>query len=137
MEIGYYIYNYRNPRSVSGRQMGTFFLLCFSFFFFKLLFIDFRPRRREGERRKHQCVVASCMPPTKELTWPTTQACALTWNQTGDPLVCRPVLNLLSHTSQVRNFPLGKIFIKHFNLCHVFLRLALIWTCGHAYKCYN
>ena len=33
-------------------------------------------------------------------TWPTTQACALTRNQTGDPLVHRPALNPLSHTSQ-------------------------------------
>ena len=33
-------------------------------------------------------------------TWPTTQACALTTNQTRDPLVCRPALNPLSHTSQ-------------------------------------
>ena len=33
-------------------------------------------------------------------TWPTTQACALIRNQTGDLLVLRPVLNLLSHTSQ-------------------------------------
>ena len=33
-------------------------------------------------------------------TWPTTQACALTGNQTGDLLVCRPALNPLSHTSQ-------------------------------------
>ena len=33
-------------------------------------------------------------------TWPATQACALTGNQTGDPLVCRPALNPLSHTNQ-------------------------------------
>ena len=33
-------------------------------------------------------------------TWPETQACALTGNQTGDLLVLRPVLNPLSHTSQ-------------------------------------
>ena len=33
-------------------------------------------------------------------TWPTTQACALTGNRTGDLLVCRPALNPLSHTSQ-------------------------------------
>ena len=32
-------------------------------------------------------------------TWPATQACALTGNQTGDPLVHRLVLNPLSHTS--------------------------------------
>ena len=51
---------------------------------------------REGE--KHQCVVASHAPPTG--TWPATQACALTGNPTGDPLVCRPALSPLSHTSQ-------------------------------------
>ena len=33
-------------------------------------------------------------------TWPTTQARALSGNQTGDPLVLRLVLNPLSHTSQ-------------------------------------
>ena len=29
-------------------------------------------------------------------TWPATQACALTGNQIGDPLVCRPTFNPLS-----------------------------------------
>ena len=33
-------------------------------------------------------------------TRPTTQACALTGNQTSDPLVHRLSLNPLSHTSQ-------------------------------------
>ena len=33
-------------------------------------------------------------------TWSATQACALTGNPTGDPLVHRLALNLLSHTSQ-------------------------------------
>ena len=33
-------------------------------------------------------------------TWPRTQACALTGNRTGNPLVPRPALNPLSHTSQ-------------------------------------
>ena len=32
-------------------------------------------------------------------TWPATQACGLTGNQTGDPLVLRPALSPLSHTS--------------------------------------
>ena len=32
--------------------------------------------------------------------WPATQECALTGNQTGDPLVCRLALSPLSHTSQ-------------------------------------
>ena len=65
------------------------------FFFLKILFI-FRKKGREGE--KHQCVVASCMPPAGDLA--TTQACALTGNQTGDPLVHRPAFNPLSHSSQ-------------------------------------
>ena len=34
------------------------------------------------------------------LTWPATQACARTGNQTSDPLVCSPALNPLSRTSQ-------------------------------------
>ena len=33
-------------------------------------------------------------------TWLATQACAPTENGTGDPLVFRPALNPLSHTSQ-------------------------------------
>ena len=33
-------------------------------------------------------------------TWPITQACALTGNQTGDLSVCRTMPTLLSHTSQ-------------------------------------
>ena len=37
-------------------------------------------------------------------TWPTTPACARTGNQTCNPLVCRPVLNPLSYTSQVYIF---------------------------------
>ena len=38
-------------------------------------------------------------------TWPTTQACALTGNLTGNPLDLRPRLNPLSYTSQ------GNIFV--------------------------
>ena len=34
------------------------------------------------------------------VTWPATQACALTGNQTSNPLVHRPALNPLSYTSQ-------------------------------------
>ena len=33
-------------------------------------------------------------------TWPATQACALTGNRTGNPLICRPELSPLRHTSQ-------------------------------------
>ena len=37
-------------------------------------------------------------------TWPATQACALTGNRTGDPLLCRLALNPLSHTSHDCSF---------------------------------
>ena len=42
--------------------------LSYSFFFFKTLFI-FTEREREGKREgeKYQCLVASCMPPTRDL----------------------------------------------------------------------
>ena len=71
------------------------------FVYFKDLFIHlFLERGRQGEREgeKHQYVVASCVPPTG--TWLATQACALTGNWTSNPLVHRPALNPLSHTSQ-------------------------------------
>ena len=35
-------------------------------------------------------------------TWPSFQACALTGDQTSDPVVHRPALNPLSHSSQGR-----------------------------------
>ena len=63
-------------------------------------FIYFRQRSREGKREeKHQCVVASDMPPLLG-TWPAIQPCALTGNQAGDPLVRRPALSPVSRTSQ-------------------------------------
>ena len=43
-------------------------------------------------------------------TWPTTQACAPTQIQTGDPFVCRPALNALSHTSWGNKV----YFLEHF-----------------------
>ena len=69
------------------------------FFFLKILFI-FRQRGREGEREGN---INVWLPLTCPLlgTWPATQACALNGNRTCDPLVCRPTLNPLSHTSLV------------------------------------
>ena len=39
-------------------------------------------------------------------TWPTTQACAMTGNQTGDPLVFRLALDPLIHTDQGMSYHL-------------------------------
>ena len=75
------------------------FFLNYYLFFFKILFIV---RERGGEREieweKHHV----WLPLTRPLlgTWPTTQTCALTGNQTSNPLLHRPALNPLSHTSQ-------------------------------------
>ena len=66
-----------------------------SFLVFNILLIYFRHRGRGGEREgeKHQCVVASHVLRTGDLTWPTTQASALTGNGTSSSLVLKPALN--------------------------------------------
>ena len=68
-------------------------ILCFYYY----LFLD-RGEGREKEGEKHQCGLPFVRPQLG--AWPATQACALTGNRTYNPLVCRPVLNPLSHTSQ-------------------------------------
>ena len=76
-------------------------LSCFGIlwgFFLKFLFIK-RGEGREEERKRNINVWLPLVRPLLG-TWPATQACALTGNQTGNPLVCRLVLNPLSHTSQ-------------------------------------
>ena len=83
-----------------------------SYLFFKdfILFI-FRERGREAEREgdKHQCVVASSVSSTGDLTWPATKACALTGTRTSNTSVSRPELDPLSHTSQGRKRKLLKV----------------------------
>ena len=54
----------------------------------------------EKERERNINVWLPLTHPPLGGTWPTTQACALTGNQTSDPLVHRLALNPLSHTSQ-------------------------------------
>ena len=52
---------------------------------------------KERERNINMWLPLAC-PQLK--TQPAIQVCALTGNQTGDPLVFRPALNPLSHTNQ-------------------------------------
>ena len=82
--------------------------LCKFFFFLKiLLFVFFREgerRKKKSERNTSVWLPLTCPPPD---TWPTTQACALTGNRTGDPSVRRLVLSPLSHTSQGRTIIFG------------------------------
>ena len=110
-----------------------YFKICFNhykfsfFLFFKdciyLLLERGREREREGE--KHQCVVASWASPTGE-TRPATQACALTGNQTGNPLACRPALNPLRHTSQGYKFSFVNVLPLSF--VHLFNSLWRIYS---------
>ena len=76
-----------------------------SLFFKHFIYLSWeRWEGREKERGRSIDVweihhlVASHTPPTRVLAH--TQACALTGNRTGNPLVHRLVLNSLSHTSQ-------------------------------------
>ena len=68
--------------------------------YFRFHLFIFRERGREGEERERN--INAWLPLTDPIlgTWPTTQACALTGNQTGNPLVHRPALNPLSHTAR-------------------------------------
>ena len=58
--------------------------------------------RREGKEKERERNINVLLPLTCSHlgTWPATQACALTGNQTSDPLVCRPTLNPPSYISQ-------------------------------------
>ena len=68
--------------------------------FKKILFIYFYTEGKGGrERERNINVWLSLMCPLPG-TWPVTQACILIGNWTSNPLVCRLVLNPLSHTSQ-------------------------------------
>ena len=70
--------------------MGFFLMVLFIYLFIYL----FRGEGREKERERNINVWLPLMWPPLG-TWPITQACALTGNPTGDPM-----LNPLSYTSQ-------------------------------------
>ena len=54
----------------------------------------FRGERKDKERER----LPLTWPPLG--TWPATEACALTGNQTSNPLVCRSMLSSLSYSNQ-------------------------------------
>ena len=72
--------------------------LYFEKIFYFYLFLD----RGEGSEKERERNINVWLPLTRPPsgTWPAIQACALTENRTSDPLLHRPVLNPLSHTSQ-------------------------------------
>ena len=80
-----------------GVQMLSFKVVVL-FLKFYLLFLE-RGEEWEKETERNTKVWVPLARPRLG-TWPAIQACALTGNQTSDPLVCRLALNPLSHTSQ-------------------------------------
>ena len=71
--------------------------ICIYFLRFYLFLERGEEKEKERERNINVWLSLACAPLMK---WPATQACALAGNQTGDPLVRRPMLNPLSYTSQ-------------------------------------
>ena len=71
--------------------------------FFKFYLFIFRERGGREKERERNINVWLPLPHTWEGTWPATQACSLTGNWTSNPLVCRLVLNPLSHQDFVFN----------------------------------
>ena len=78
-----------------------------NYFFIKDLMCLFLERGKGREKEKERNINV-WLPLERSLlgglTRPATQACALTGNQTCNPLVCRPAFNPLSYTSQERNY---------------------------------
>ena len=73
------------------------FTILFSPKDFVYLFLEKGEGKDKKRERNINVWVPLVWPPLG--TWPATQARALTGNRTGDPLVLRPMLNPLSHTS--------------------------------------
>ena len=74
---------------------------CWKMPFFFLRFYLFLGRGEEKEKEEERTINVWLLLMHPILgTWPATQACALSGNQTGNPLVCRLALSLPSHASQ-------------------------------------
>ena len=76
------------------------------FLFFKVLFVClfvYLERKGKGERKRgRETSTCGCLERPRRGTWSITQACALTGNRTGNPLVHRLAFSPLSYTSQGR-----------------------------------
>ena len=84
-------------------KIKVFFLSHFLFFsFFLFYFLNLFLESGEGKEKERERNISVWLPLLYHQpgTWPATQACALTRNQISHPLVFRPALNPLKHTSQ-------------------------------------
>ena len=100
------------------------YFLCPSAFFsfLKILKFIFRERGRKEERQGRERNINVWLPLACPLlgTWPPIQARAQTGNWTGDPLVRRPALNPLSHSSQGCLLSLKEVCLLFFESCLCF-----------------
>ena len=82
------------------------------FFLKDFIYFIFTQRGREGERggEKHQCVVASPMPPTGNLA--CNPGLCPDWESNQQPFGSQPTLNTLNYTSQG---------LKMIFLCYMYL----------------
>ena len=71
-----------------------------SLFFKDFIYLFLERGERREKKRERNISVWLPIESSQLGTFPSTQACAVTGNQTGNPLVCKLALNPLSHTSQ-------------------------------------
>ena len=89
------------PRPLGSNSPSCPMALCVSVCVLSSRFYLFILEREEGRETERERNISVSLPLVCLLlgTWPTTQACALTGNRTGDPSVHELTLNPLSHTS--------------------------------------
>ena len=96
--ISYYTGNSKMPSFlIECAQLFSTNLLSFLFFFFLFILSE----RGEGRERGREISMCGC--PSRAPNWvpgPQPRQCALTGNQTRNPLFCRSVLDPLRYTSQ-------------------------------------
>ena len=94
------------------------------FFFRDFIYLSLE--RRGGREKKRERNISVWLPLASPLLGdqPTTQVCALTGNQTSNPVVCRPALNPQSHTSQGKWNDVGT---KHYLRTYWFLGTIEDW----------
>ena len=99
-------------------------------------------KEKEKERNINVWLLLVCL---QLGIWPSTRAYALTGNRTGDPLVCRPVLNSLSYPSQgcfscychILNIPLDIVHsFGKFSAIILFLPICLLFQALSWYSLY-
>ena len=85
---------------ISHTQNSSLYHCIFLYLFFKRFYV-FLERGRETSmsgRNRNTYWLPLIQPHLR--TWPATQTCVLTGNQTSDPAACRTTPSSLSHTSQ-------------------------------------